>query len=152
MGLFSQKPEEFGRPGPPVARIAAVVTAVVVLAVAFLVVFLHRGAGPSGEKDKTPAPQPEPSDSALASALGPRPDPPVAAVQASARARGALLRGHTSLALRIYARLARGSRGNLCFSPYSLSTAGGMVYGGARGRTARQVAAVFGFLTGDYQP
>jgi serpin B len=46
-------------------------------------------------------------------------------------------------ALRLYHQLATGS-GNLIYSPYSISTALSMTYGGAGGSTAEQLAAVLG--------
>jgi serpin B len=44
----------------------------------------------------------------------------------------------------LYSRLA-GEKGNLFFSPYSIESALGMTYGGARGETASQMAGVLHF-------
>jgi serpin B len=48
-----------------------------------------------------------------------------------------------AFALRLYHELATGSR-NLIYSPYSVSTALSMTYGGADGTTAEQLASVLG--------
>jgi serpin B len=48
-----------------------------------------------------------------------------------------------AFALRLYREVAKGS-GNLIYSPYSISTALSMTYGGAGGATADQLAAVLG--------
>jgi serpin B len=48
-----------------------------------------------------------------------------------------------AFALRLYHELATGS-GNLIYSPYSISTALSMTYGGAGGATAEQLAAALG--------
>jgi serpin B len=52
--------------------------------------------------------------------------------------------GNTDFAFALYDRLAA-APGNLFFSPYSLSTALGMTYGGARGGTAEEMAATLRF-------
>ena len=52
--------------------------------------------------------------------------------------------GNTAFALDLYGRL-RGQGGNLCFSPYSISTALAMTYAGARGETATQMAQTLHF-------
>lgn len=52
--------------------------------------------------------------------------------------------GNTAFAVQLYGKLAA-STGNVCFSPFSLSMALGMTYGGARGETEREMAAVLGF-------
>ncbi|MDD5476253.1 MAG: serpin family protein, partial [Syntrophales bacterium] len=52
--------------------------------------------------------------------------------------------GNNEFALSLYERL-RGSEGNLFFSPYSLSSALAMVYGGARGKTEKEMAEVLHF-------
>ncbi len=52
--------------------------------------------------------------------------------------------GNTAFALELYARLA-GQPGNLFLSPYSISTALAMTYAGARGETAREMAATLHF-------
>jgi serpin B len=62
----------------------------------------------------------------------------------------ALVQGNNRFAYDMYHKLrtsdtVAGDRGNLIFSPYSISTAVGMVYAGARGRTAQQIADVFHF-------
>ena len=64
-------------------------------------------------------------------------DAPRAGAAAAARA---LVKGNTAFALDLYAKL-RGSSGNLFLSPFSVSTALAMTYGGARGATAEQMAA-----------
>ncbi len=55
-----------------------------------------------------------------------------------------LVRGNNQFALELYAKL-REKDGNLFFSPYSISTALGMTYAGARGNTAKQMAATLHF-------
>jgi serpin B len=52
--------------------------------------------------------------------------------------------GNTVFALDLYAKLCS-QGGNLFFSPYSISTALTMTYGGARGETARQMAHTLHF-------
>ncbi len=52
--------------------------------------------------------------------------------------------GNSSFAFDLY-RALRAERGNLFFSPYSISTALAMTYAGARGETERQMAAVLHF-------
>jgi serpin B len=49
-----------------------------------------------------------------------------------------LIKGNTAFAMELYARL-RDNQGNIVFSPYSVSSAMAMTYGGARGETARQI-------------
>jgi len=58
--------------------------------------------------------------------------------------------GNTGFAFALYGRLkddpnATVSKGNLFFSPYSISTALAMTYGGARGRTQEQMATALRF-------
>ncbi len=57
---------------------------------------------------------------------------------------GALPRGNNTFALDLYGEL-REREGNLFFSPYSISTALAMTYGGARGNTAAQMEQVLHF-------
>ena len=52
-----------------------------------------------------------------------------------------VVKGNTAFALDLYAQL-RSQKGNLFFSPYSISTALAMTYAGARGETADQMARV----------
>jgi serpin B len=56
----------------------------------------------------------------------------------------ALVQGNNTFALDLYRELAT-EKGNLFFSPYSISTALGMTYGGARGDTAAQMATTLHF-------
>jgi serine protease inhibitor len=62
----------------------------------------------------------------------------------------AVVRGNNQFAFDMYHRLRASdavaeNNGNLIFSPYSISTAVGMVYAGARGQTADEIADVFHF-------
>jgi serpin B len=62
----------------------------------------------------------------------------------------ALVQGNNQFAFDMYHKLrasdaVAGEHGNLIFSPYSISTAVGMVHAGARGQTARAIADVFHF-------
>jgi serine protease inhibitor len=59
----------------------------------------------------------------------------------------ALVRGDTAFALDLYRELAK-KDGNLFLSPYSISTALGMTYAGARGTTAEQMAKTLHFPFG----
>jgi serpin B len=56
----------------------------------------------------------------------------------------AVVKGNTAFALDLYQEL-KGTKGNLFFSPYSISTALAMTYGGARGNTAQEMAEVLHF-------
>jgi serpin B len=56
------------------------------------------------------------------------------------------LEGNTAFALRLYGELAS-KKGNLFFSPYSISSALGMTYSGARGNTAEEMKKAL-----DFQP
>lgn len=55
-----------------------------------------------------------------------------------------LTEGNIHFALELYERLSA-TKGNLFLSPYSISTALAMTYGGARENTAKQIAQVFHF-------
>lgn len=55
-----------------------------------------------------------------------------------------VVEGNTAFALDLYGRL-KTNPGNLFFSPYSISTALAMTYGGARGETEKQMAQVLRF-------
>jgi serpin B len=55
-----------------------------------------------------------------------------------------LAAGNNTFAFDLYQRL-RGGKGNLFFSPYSISTALAMTYAGARGQTAREMADTLHF-------
>ena len=57
-----------------------------------------------------------------------------------------IAKGNTEFALQLYAKLANEKKNeNLFFSPYSISTALAMTYGGARGNTEKQMAEVLHF-------
>src|SRR5579863_7642753 len=56
----------------------------------------------------------------------------------------ALVRGNTEFALDLYAQLAQ-EKGNLFFSPYSISNALAMAYDGAGGATAAEMKNVLHF-------
>jgi serpin B len=53
--------------------------------------------------------------------------------------------GNTAFACDLYAKLKASKEGNIFFSPYSLSTALAMTWGGARGDTEKEMAAVLHF-------
>ena len=57
----------------------------------------------------------------------------------------ATVEGYNGFAFDLYGRYAADD-GNILFSPYSISTALSMTYEGARGETADEMEAVFGFL------
>lgn len=58
-----------------------------------------------------------------------------------------VVEGNNAFAFNLYAKL-RGKKGNLVFSPYSVSTALAMTYAGARGETAAQMEKVLHFTLG----
>lgn len=58
-----------------------------------------------------------------------------------------LVAGNTQFALDMYHQLAEGAVGNIFFSPYSISSCLGMVYDGAAGNTAQQMAVALSFST-----
>jgi serpin B len=74
----------------------------------------------------------------LASAGGTR------AAEGAEADRAAIVNGNNEFGLDLYARL-RATRGNVFFSPYSLSCALGMAYAGARGETADEMAKALRF-------
>jgi serpin B len=55
--------------------------------------------------------------------------------------------GNSAFALELYGRL-KGQEGNLFLSPYSISSAMAIAYGGARGNTEKQIAATMHFDAG----
>jgi serpin B len=55
-----------------------------------------------------------------------------------------VVRGNTAFALDLYAQL-KGGKGNLIFSPYSISSAMAMIYAGGRGQTESQIAETLHF-------
>lgn len=70
--------------------------------------------------------------------------PPGASSQTSV---ASLARDNTRFAIDLY-RVLAGVEGNLFFSPYSISTALAMTYAGARGNTAKEMAATLHFTLG----
>jgi serine protease inhibitor len=58
-----------------------------------------------------------------------------------------LVTGNTDFALNLFGQLAVTNNSNIFFSPYSISTCFGMVYAGARGETALQMAEALDFST-----
>src|SRR6267142_6661600 len=56
----------------------------------------------------------------------------------------AVVDGNTAFAADLYAQLAK-DKGNLFFSPYSISNALAMTYAGGRGNTAREMATTLHF-------
>ncbi len=85
----------------------------------------------------SPAVPAQPVESATTSA-------PIVLPQATEQDIDAVIIGNNAFAFDLYDRLA-GENQNLFFSPYSLDSAFAMVYEGARGATAGQIGAVFGF-------
>jgi serpin B len=70
---------------------------------------------------------------------------PAPAVQAAKKfQRFTLVKDNTQFAFNLYEQL-RKQDGNLFFSPYSISSALGMTYGGARGDTAKEIAKAMHF-------
>ncbi|MBM4285892.1 MAG: serpin family protein [Deltaproteobacteria bacterium] len=54
-------------------------------------------------------------------------------------------KGNAAFALNLYRQMLAKEKGNLFFSPYSISLALAMAYAGAKGETAAQIARVLGF-------
>ncbi|MFW6107551.1 MAG: serpin family protein [bacterium] len=69
----------------------------------------------------------------------------VLACPADAAERNPVVDANNAFALDLYARLCAAQDGDLFFSPFSISTALGMTYAGARGQTAAQMADTLGF-------
>jgi len=57
----------------------------------------------------------------------------------------ALVDGNNQFAIDLYKKLAETEKGNIVFSPYSISSALAMTYAGARGKTAEEMAKVLHF-------
>src|ERR1035437_10347566 len=57
-----------------------------------------------------------------------------------------VISANNQFALDLYSELKK-NEGNVFFSPYSISTALAMVYEGARGKTGKEIQAVFHFRT-----
>jgi serpin B len=66
----------------------------------------------------------------------------------------ALARANAGFALDLYGQLATSTEGNIVLGPHSISSALSMIYAGARGETAREMADVLHFdtLTADFAP
>ncbi len=63
-------------------------------------------------------------------------------------AMNSIVNGNTAFALDLYSMLKK-EKGNLFFSPYSISSALAMIYGGARGDTAEEIAKTLHFTLGE---
>lgn len=66
------------------------------------------------------------------------------------QAAATVVAGNNRFAIDMYREL-RSAEGNLFYSPFSISTAFAMVYGGARGTTGSEIAEVFHFSPGQAQ-
>jgi len=122
-------------------KLVAVVTAAVVVAAAVAVPLTIRAMKSNGETRPEPRPTASPVPATVAPAL------PVA-VDVPAEDIAAVVEGNNAFAFAFYTRLRedRANAGkNIFFSPYSISTALAMTYGGARGRTATQMARALRF-------
>ena len=62
-----------------------------------------------------------------------------------------LVTGNTDFALNLFGQLEAANRTNIFFSPYSISACFGMVYAGANGETAAQMAGALGLGTNQTQ-
>jgi serpin B len=93
------------------------------------------GLGLSVSKADRPAENEKPAPAAARAA---RPAVPAADT-------AALVKGGNDFAFDMYARLLQEKKGNLFFSPYSISTALAMTYGGARKDTADEMAKALHF-------
>jgi serpin B len=60
-----------------------------------------------------------------------------------------VVKGNNEFAFDLFSRLQKESKGNLFFSPFSISSALAMTYAGARGATERQMAQVLHFPAGE---
>ena len=97
-------------------------------------------SSPQSSPKSDPAPTPQKAEIALApSSLQHDTSPSVAAA-----ALVELNAGNTDFAYDLYQAIRKES-GNLCYSPFSISTALAMVYAGARGETERQIANALHF-------
>ena len=72
----------------------------------------------------------------------------LAGAQAPGRDVSSVVRGNTDFALDLYGQL-RQEKGNIFFSPYSISAALAMTWTGARGNTEKQMKKVLGFPAGN---
>ena len=105
-------------------------------------------APPQSAPSASPAPSPSPAPPPLASATRKSPLPPATGVTPAPLAKPAtteelrgLARSNNAFALDFYGKV-RAQKGNLVMSPFSISTALGMTWAGARGETAAQMARV----------
>lgn len=103
----------------------------IAIAAVLLAVF---AAGCADTPESAPGPAPEPSPGIVV--------PPAVL----AEDKGSVVQASNAFAFNLYANL-RGQKGNLFFSPESLSTALSMAWCGARGETADQMAFVLGYRT-----
>ncbi|MCI0702977.1 MAG: serpin family protein [Planctomycetia bacterium] len=88
----------------------------------------------------TPTPEPLPE---------PVPEPEEPPPSAPAEDLKALAEGNNAFAIDLYKKLAETEQGNIVISPYSIRTALGMTYAGARGQTAEEMKKVLHFTLPD---
>lgn len=104
---------------------------------------LISACGEGGADKPSPEPEPEPQAGELVQSELARESNP----QVPQEDMDTLVDGNTAFALDLYQEL-RQEEGNLFYSPYSISVALSMTYGGARGDTAEQMASVMHYDLG----
>ncbi len=60
-----------------------------------------------------------------------------------------IVKGNNHFSLELYSNIVKKEKGNIFFSPFSISTAFAMVYEGASGKTAEEIASVLHFQIDD---
>lgn len=61
------------------------------------------------------------------------------------------INANNQFAIEFYKEIVKNEKGNIFFSPYSISTAFSMAYEGARGKTAQEIQSIFHFLKDNKQ-
>ena len=107
-----------------------------------IVTLLPLAAYSSPQFSPKPGPAPPPQTEELAAVTSSAEHNALSRVPAAALAE--LSAGNTDFAHDLY-RAIRKKSGNLCYSPFSISTAVAMIYAGARGETERQIADALRF-------
>lgn len=112
-----------------------------------LALMLAAGCGEKNPAGETTAPDAPPPLSGSANVITPTGDPlpiltdPAFAAMSGREQRAAITKGMNAFGFALYPRLREGA-GNVCYSPASLAFVLTMGYAGARGGTAREMAAV----------